>query len=212
VSAFSNDGQNPIFDAGNKKPLRTRTFRTEENGKPVTRTERRPQGRYLMVVDSFGNVVPLKLHNAIAETAEHDPYKLHIKYAKTRANSEWGTQPMVPVGGCPQATEFQYLLPDHLQSGNKCARAVDGQVIGEDRGGDFHYCKCIDTLIRERREANSELEAARDPKTTIMQAVLNNSQETTAHLTQLLQKLVDTGIVPTVAATPAAPAKEGAKK
>lgn len=194
-----NDPANPIFDCGNKKPMRTRTFRSEENGKPVTRTERRPQGKYLMVIDSYGNEVPLKLHNAISEQAHQDPYKLHIMYAKATANPEWGTHSMIPSATCPQQTEYEFRMPEHIRSGRRCTVAADGQPVGEDRSGTIHWCKCIKQLIDERRTANRELEEARDPKTTIMQAVLNNSQETTAQLTQLLKNMMESGVIPTEA-------------
>jgi len=192
-----NDPANPIFDCGNKKPMRTRTFRAEENGKPITRTERRPQGKYLMVIDTYGNEVPLKLHNAISEQAQQDPYKIYIQYLKATPNAEWGTQPMIPSTVCPQQTEYEFRLPDHLRSGRRCGAAADGQPVGEDRLGNIHWCKCIKQLVHERREVNREIEEARDPKTTIMQAVLNNSQETTAQLTQLLKNMVDTGMIAT---------------
>jgi hypothetical protein len=194
VATF-NDTQNPVFDAGNKKPMRVRTFRAEENGKPVTRTERRPQGKYLMVIDSAGNEVPLKLHNAISEQAQFDPYGLHQKAIKTMPNTEWGTSPMIPSMGCPQATEHMHKLPEELQTGQKCVRAHDGQTIGEDNAGNIHWCKCIKGLVDQRRAKNAEIEAARDPKTTIQQAILNNSQQTTEKLVDLLDKLTKTGAI-----------------
>lgn len=207
--ATFNDAQNPVFDAGNKKPMRTRTFRAEENGKPVTRTERRPQGKYLMVIDSAGNELPLKLHNAISEQAQFDPYGMHQKAIKTTGNTEWGTSPMIPSIGCPQATEHMHRLPEELQTGHKCTRAHDGQTLGEDSNGNIHWCKCIKALVDQRRERNAEVEGARDPRTTIQQAILNNSQETTAQLTTLLKNLVDSGIVPKPADPAPAPVSKG---
>ena len=198
MATFS-DGSNPVFDAGRMKPMRVRTFRTVENGKPITRTERRPQGKYLMVIDSAGNEVPLKLHNAISEQAQFDPYKLHQQSIKTQPNHEWGTAPMIPSTACPQQTEFQHKMPEDLQTGTKCSASADGaHPVGEDqRTGEIHWCKCIVSLALRRREKNAEIEAARDPRTTIMEATLNNSQEMNKHLAELLKNMSNTGAAPT---------------
>ncbi len=186
-----NDSQNPVFDCGNKKPMRVRTFRAPNaQGRMVTRTERRPQGKYLMVVDHYGHVNPLKLHNSISEMSEFDPYKMHqLSSPKMRGNPEWGLDPMIPVCSCPQQTSAQFHLPSHLQTGTACRVAVDGKSIGEDQAGEIHWCQCIEQLVKERRERNAELEASRDPKTTIQQAILNNSQETTSQLVKLLEHI-----------------------
>lgn len=203
-----NDSQNPVFDCGNKKPMRVRTFRTRNAaGREVTRTERRPQGKYLMVVDHYGNVNPLKLHNAISEQSDFDPYKMHQLAVKMRGNAEWGIDPMVPVTACPQQTAAQFSLPVDLQTGNACRVAIDGHPIGEDRAGDLHWCQCIEKLVARRRERNAEVEGSRDPKTSLQQSILNNSQETTKHLVHLLDHITAKEAEAKLAATTGGKAK-----
>jgi threonine dehydrogenase-like Zn-dependent dehydrogenase len=54
-------------------------------------------------------------------------------------------------------------------------------------------------LKAERMARQNEIEANRDPKTTIQQAMLDNSQAATSKLTELLDKLVTSGAIdPTV--------------
>ncbi len=192
--AFNGD-DNPIFDCGKFKPMRSRVFRTTEDGKPVTRAERRPQGKYLMVIDHYGNELPLKIHNAISEQAVHDPYGIWIKQNKFRRNHEWNTDPMIPSTMCPQQTEHEFLLPHNLRTGQRCSLAADGHPIGEARDGSIHWCKCIAALVKDRVAANQEVEQARDPRTTIMEATLNNSQEMNQKLARLLENMVESGAI-----------------
>lgn len=205
---FPTDPQNPIFDCGRHKPLRTRVFRAKEgisdDGKPsekvVQRSERRPNGKVLLVVDAQGNVLPMKIHNAMSEQSRDDPYKLHQIRTKTAGNREWGTAAFLPYLQCPQQTEFQFALPEDMQTGTRCLHAEDGQAIGEDHAGHAHPCRCVAELVRRRQRAQAEVEASRDAKTTIAQAQLRASQETAQQLTTLLGKLEDNGLLEAVAA------------
>jgi hypothetical protein len=204
------DPQNPIFDAGRKTPMMTRVFLAEENGKKFTRSERRPRGRLIMMLDSQGNTIPLKLSNALSERATEDPYGMRILAQKTRPNADWQTDPMVPYLACPQQTEYEFRMPIHMRTGVRCGVAADGREIGEDRQGNEHPCKCMVALKAERMERQNEVEANRDPKTTIQQAMLDNSQAATSKLTELLDKLVTSGAIKTDALQ--APKVEGGKK
>lgn len=187
------DGQEKIFDAGRLEPMRTRSYvAKDEDGHEVIRAERRPRGRGLYMIDSMGSEIWLRLTNAIANDAERDPWGQEILSSKCAQNPKWKTEPMIPAAHCPQMTEHQYKLPTHLQTGRRCESAVDGAPVGEDRSGNRHYCKCITQLQKERRERNDKIEAMRDPRTTIQEALLNNSQATTAKLTDLLSKLTAT--------------------
>lgn len=178
----------PIFDAGTRQALRTRTF-TDKDG--ILRSERRPNGRLIMMIDSAGNEIPLRLTNAISEGHEFDPYGQEVLRSKTAKQTVWKTDPMVPSLSCPQQTQYEYLLPDHLKTGKRCAVAADGQPIGESKiDGSGHHCICILKLKQERQDRQNKLEASRDEKTTIQQAILNNSQETTSKLTELLGQLM----------------------
>lgn len=177
-----------IFDAGRMQALRTRSF---VNGDGVLVSERRPNGRIMMMIDSAGNEIPLRLTNAISVTTERDPYGQEKIAQKCAPNALWKTDPMIPSGICPQQTEFEFRLPQHLKTGRRCTHAVDGHSVGEDKNGDRHWCKCITDLVKERRDRQNAIERTRDPMTTIQQAILNNSQDTTAKLTDLLGKLME---------------------
>lgn len=190
-----NDPQNPIFDAGRQQPMQTRVFVAEENGKKFTRSERRPRGRLLVMLDAMGNDLPLRLSNAISERGTEDPYGVRILAQKSRANHDWQTDAMIPYLVCPQQTDYEFKMPPHLRSGVRCSISADGNVIGESRDGTAHPCKCMVALKSERQAKNAEIEANRDPKTTIQQAMLDNSTATAAKLTDLLDALVKTGAI-----------------
>ena len=181
---------NNSFDCGRYEPMRIRVFVVEEDGRRITRSERRPRGRGLVMVDTNGNTIFFRTTNAISEKSERDEYGLQKLHEKTQENVLWQTLPMIPFLKCPQMTEFEHRLPPHLRTGRRCTVAADGSQIGEDKSGESHPCKCMVDVRAERQAANTARESNRDPKTTIQQAILNNSQETTAKLTELLGQLV----------------------
>lgn len=169
---------NASFDCGRFDPMRTRVHVTDENGKRVTRADRRPRGRGLLMLDTQGNTIFFRTTNAISVTDERNEYGLQKLSEKTRANPLWQTEPMIPFLTCPQMTEFQFRMPSHLQTGKRCTIAADGHPIGE-ADGNPHPCICMASLRAERQAANIEREDSRAEKTTVMQELLANAQEST---------------------------------
>lgn len=171
--------EQPIFDCGKFKVIISRPV--PDGGGGMT-TDRIPRFKHVWGLDTKGNDLPIKTHNAAANKAPMEPYPMTILQCKW--NEGW-----VPFLKCPQGTEHARWLPAELQGKSQCKIAADGHAIGMDAQFNRHPCACVVALKAARQKANALAESKRDPGLTVQQKLLEATQSQAASSNSAIERL-----------------------